>query len=214
MNRSLLWRFLQVPCRIATTLVLDLKVHGKHHVPADGGALLVANHQSYVDPVLVAVQLNRPVSFLAKSGLFKNKFFGWLITSLHAFPVKQGKGDVGAIKETIARLEEGHVLNIYPEGERTWDGHLGVIQAGIALVVRKTSVPIIPVAIIGAFNAWPRTVVAPRGAPVRILYGPALKIDGMKGAEIVRLLDHTLRDMMDQLYTMHPEVPRPVRSTP
>ena len=95
--------------RIGTTLLFDLKTFDRHNVPRNGGVILAANHQSYLDPVLVAVHLRRPVSFMAKSELFTNRYFGWLIRTLHAYPVRQGEGDVGAVKETIRRLQEGYM---------------------------------------------------------------------------------------------------------
>src|SRR5277367_4767043 len=106
MERSLLWKSLQIIARIFTSLWFDLKVYGVENVPKTGPVLLIANHQSYLDPVLVAVRLDRPVSFFAKSELFENRFFGWLIRSLHAFPVKLGENDIGAVRMTLQRLEE------------------------------------------------------------------------------------------------------------
>jgi len=208
MKRSLLWKSLQMLARIGTSTWIDLKVHRKHHVPRTGGVLLVANHQSFLDPVLIAVQLDRPVSFLAKSELFENRYLKWLITNLHAFPVRQGKGDVRAIKETVERLQEGHVLNVYPEGHRTEDGELGVVQPGIALMIRKAGVPIVPVAIIGSFNSWPRSVKLPRAGHVRVLYGPPIDVSGLKASEVVTLIHQTLAALLEELYVMHPEVAR------
>lgn len=198
-ERSLLWRILQCPIRIATTVALDLKVYGRNNVPRTGGALLVANHQSYLDPPLLAAQLYRPVSFMARHGLFENRYFGWLIRNLHAFPVRQGEGDVGAIKETIARLKEGHILNIYPEGSRTEDGEIGPIERGIGLVAGRAGVPIVPVVIDGAYIAWHKNRKRPRAWPVRVMYGPAIDVNGMKASEIVTLIDRTLRRMLAKL---------------
>jgi len=198
-QRSLLWKVLQAGCRIVTTLMFDLKVYGRDNLPSTGGVLLVANHQSYLDPILVAVHLKRPVSFLAKSELFENRYFGWLIRSLHAFPVRQGEGDVGAVRETIRRVQEGHVLNIYPEGSRSDDGEMAPLMSGIALIVKRAEAPIVPVAIEGAFGAWPRQRKIFRAHPVRIMYGPPLHVNGLKGREIVDLLDKTLRQMIAEL---------------
>src|SRR5205085_495254 len=103
-------------CRPILSAAFELKVYDRHFVPRRGGVLLVSNHQSYLDPVLVALYLPRPMSFLAKSELFRHRFFAWLIRSLNAFPVRQGAGDVGAVREMIKRLREGHMLNIFPEG--------------------------------------------------------------------------------------------------
>jgi 1-acyl-sn-glycerol-3-phosphate acyltransferase len=87
--------------------MFDLKVYGVEHVPPRGGVLIASNHQSYLDPVLMGVKLPRPLSYMGKSELFENRFFSWLIRNLNAFPVRQGEGDVGAVKETIRRLQEG-----------------------------------------------------------------------------------------------------------
>ena len=208
MKRSFLWKLLQAFCRIATTLLFDLKVHGKHHVPASGGVLVLANHQSYLDPILIAVQLRRPVSFMARSGLFTNRYFGWLIRNLHAFPVRQGEGDVGAIRETVRRLQDGHVLNIYPEGSRTEDGELQRIEPGAALVVRKAGVPIVPAVIDGSFQAWPKTKRMFRQYPIRVLYGPPMHLSHLKGNEIVKVIDETFHRMFSELRAMHPELQR------
>src|SRR5438093_13386407 len=110
-ERSLPWRYLQILGRVLTTLLFDLKVYGRRNVPEIGGVLIVSNHQSYLDPVLLAVRLGRPLNYIAKSELFENRFGGWFLRSvLNAFPVRQGHGDVSAVKETIRRLQAGHAL--------------------------------------------------------------------------------------------------------
>jgi 1-acyl-sn-glycerol-3-phosphate acyltransferase len=199
-KRSLLWRYLQIVARIGTTLMFDLKVWGEKNVPRTGGVLLLANHQSYLDPVLVGVRLYRPIAFMAKSELFEgSKFFKWLIESLHAFPVKQNSADVGAIKQAIAKLQEGNVLNIYPEGTRTETGEIGPIQAGVALVLKRANVPIVPVVIDGSFRAWPMGRKIFHKHPIRILYGPPLNVEGLRPNQIVMLIEQTLREMLVEL---------------
>jgi len=199
-QRSWLWKSLQALARILTTILFDLKVYGLDNVPKRGGALLLSNHQSYLDPILLGVQLNRPVSYMAKSELFEgNKFLAWLISSLHAFPVKRGSGDVGAIKEAIARLHQGHILNIYPEGTRSEDGEIRQILPGVALVVKRAGVPIIPVVVDGSFHAWSRKQRMLRGYPVRVMFGPPLRVEGLKSEQLLGLIDRTLRDMLSRL---------------
>jgi 1-acyl-sn-glycerol-3-phosphate acyltransferase len=198
-ERSLLWKSLGTVARIWTTLCFDLKTYHEDYVPRTGGVLLIANHQSYLDPVLVAVRLRRPVSFFAKSELFENPYFAWLIRSLHAFPVRQGKADISAVKETIRRLKEGYILNLYPEGTRTEDGRIGPIQKGVALIVRQAKVPVVPVAIDGSFEAWPQGKKLCRSYPIRVLYGPPLRIDALDAHEVLQLVDQTLRTMLQEL---------------
>jgi 1-acyl-sn-glycerol-3-phosphate acyltransferase len=193
------WKFLQAFSRIMTTLLFDLKVYGAHRVPREGGVLLVSNHQSYLDPVLLGVRLKRPLSYMAKSELFKHRAFAWLIRSLGAFPVKQGAGDVGAMKETIARLHEGRALNIFPEGSRTENGELLPIEKGVGLVIRKAKVPVVPVVIDGSFGAWPRKNKLPRPHPIRILYGRPLDLSSMNREQVIETIDRKFREMFAEL---------------
>jgi 1-acyl-sn-glycerol-3-phosphate acyltransferase len=203
MHPSLAWRVCRGVARLFASSFFSLKSHGRHHIPQTGGVLLVANHQSYLDPILLGVHLRRHMSYLAKSELFANRYFGAAIRALYAFPVKQGAGDVGAVKETIKRLREGHMLNIYPEGSRCTDGELGPILPGAALVVKRAGVPIIPVVIEGSFDAWPKDRKVFRPHPVSVMYGPPLDVRGMKGDEITRLIDHTLHAMFADLRERH-----------
>src|SRR5689334_13780892 len=143
LERTLAWKSCQALARIVTTLLFDLKVHGRHNVPRHGGALIVSNHQSFLDPALLAVRLDRPLNYIAKSELFEGAIGGWLLRSVfNSFPVRQGHSDVGAVKETIQRLREGHLLNIYPEGARTTDGEIAELQKGVALIIHRAQVPV------------------------------------------------------------------------
>ncbi len=202
MERSLLWKIIQIIARIWTTLMFDLKTYGRNNVPAKGGVLLAANHQSYLDPVLVSVHLKRPVSFMAKYQLFENPRFAWFIRQLHAFPVRQGEGDIAAVKESIRRLNEGEVLNIYPEGTRTLDGEIRPMEKGIALVIRKARVPVIPVTIDGSFESWPKGSKMFHRHPIRIIYGKPMHMDKMKGDQIVSELEKAMRSQYAQLKAM------------
>jgi 1-acyl-sn-glycerol-3-phosphate acyltransferase len=196
---SLFWKCVQVFSRIVSAVMFDLKVYGAEHIPPEGGVLLVSNHQSYLDPVLLAVKLTRPMSYLAKSELFKNRGFAFLIRSLNAYPLRQGKGDKGAIEETIRRLQQGHLLAVFPEGHRTDDGNILPIQRGVALVVRRAGVPIVPCVLDGSFQAWPRGSKMFHSHPIGVLYGPPLDLDGLKGDAVVSLIDTTLHQLLDDL---------------
>jgi 1-acyl-sn-glycerol-3-phosphate acyltransferase len=199
MQRSLLWKFLQLITRIWTSFMFDLKTYGTRNVPRTGGVLLVSNHQSYLDPPLIAVHLLRPVSFMARSTLFENPLFSRLITELQAYPVRRGEADIGAIKETIRRLNAGNAVNVYPEGSRTETGEIGPIEKGIALIVRKANVPVVPVAIDGSFQAWPKGDKLFHSHPIRIIYGKPMHLHDLKADEIVAQIDAALRDLLNRL---------------
>ena len=198
-RHSVIWDSLQMLCRIGTTLGFNLHAFGKENIPRSGGVLLVSNHQSNLDPILLAVQLRRKVSFLAKVELFQNRYFGWLIRELNAFPVRRGEGDIGAVREAINRLKEGRVLTLFPEGTRTRTGELGTIQPGIAMIVRRAQAPVIPAVIDGAFRAWPSGSRLPHPHPVRVLYGRPLHLSHLKANEIVATIGLTLRSMLAEL---------------
>jgi 1-acyl-sn-glycerol-3-phosphate acyltransferase len=198
-QRRLIWKSLQTTARILSTVFFDLKVDGLENIPAGGGALIACNHQSFLDPIFMNVRLRRPLSYLAKSQLFENPFMSWLLSSVGAFPVHQGAGDVAAVRQSIRRLREGRLLNIYPEGARTPDGEIGRIERGIALIDRRAHVPVIPAVIAGTFAAWPLHQRFPRPAPVCIRFGPAMNLADLDGAQIVAMVDRTLRAMLDEL---------------
>jgi 1-acyl-sn-glycerol-3-phosphate acyltransferase len=196
---TLLWKIGKIICRIVMSRYFDLKVYGAHHVPATGGVLFASSHQSYLDPIAVAVKLKRPMSYLAKSELFENPLFSWLIRNLNAIPVRQGEGDVGAVKETIRRLQEGHMLSLFPEGTRTPNGEIHPLQSGIGLVIRRAEVPVVPVVIDGSFQAWPRHELLPHGHAIRVMYGPPLDLKGLKATAAVAKIESTLRQMLSDL---------------
>jgi 1-acyl-sn-glycerol-3-phosphate acyltransferase len=145
--------------------------------------------------------LARPLNYIAKSELFQNPFFRRLLHSLNAFPVRQGAGDVGAVKETIHRLRAGHLLNLYPEGARTPDGRIAPLQKGVSLIARRAGadVVIVPAAIVGSFEAWPIFRKWPRSHPIRVEYGPPINLADLKPDQILATIDATLRRMFSIL---------------
>jgi 1-acyl-sn-glycerol-3-phosphate acyltransferase len=204
------YKLTRLIARISSTLLFDLKVYGTEHVPRTGGLLLVSNHQSNLDPVLLGVQLPRALSYMAKSELFNvHPLFTWLIRSLGAFPVRQGAGDVGAVKEAITRLQEGDVLNVYPEGSRTETGEIMPMEKGIGLLIRRAKVPVVPVAIDGSFEAWRKGRKLFRRWPIRLQYGPPMDLAHLKGEQIVERVGETLRKMYDDLRSRRGQHPPP-----
>ena len=205
----------QVICRVGTTLMFDLKVTGTRNVPRAGGVLVVANHQSYLDPVVIGAKLHRPVSFFAKSELFENRHFGWLIRKFYAFPVRQGEGDIAAVREAIRRLQEGVALGIFPEGSRTPNGDLAPIEPGIGLIARKAGVPVVPCIIEGSYAAWPRSQKVFSPGRIRVRFGTPMHFAHQKAAAIVQAVEQTLRRMQADIRAeMTDEAARQAWGTP
>jgi 1-acyl-sn-glycerol-3-phosphate acyltransferase len=191
--------------RWAATSLFDLKVFNVTNVPLSGGVLLVSNHQSYIDPIFIAAKLPRVLAFLAKSELFEPWGFRWLIRNCNAFPVKQGKGDIGAMKQTIGLLQDGHAVLVFPEGSRSNDGKLQEIAAGAALVVKRAKVPVVPLFIEGAFDIWPRHQTLPRTGPVRINFGKPTVLHELDSRAIVQSIGESFRSLHAELHRLDPD---------
>lgn len=161
----------QQMARAIFVLAFRIRVDHRDRLPATGGALVVSNHQSYLDPIIAAVGMPRPFQPMARETLFRVAPFRWLIRSLYAFPVKLGSADVGAIKEALRRLKGGGVVLMFAEGTRTRDGSIGPLHAGPVAIAARAGVPLVPCVIDGAFEAWPRTCLLPRPYPVRVAFG-------------------------------------------
>lgn len=129
-------------------LFYNFHIEGAENIPQDRPLVMASNHRSYADPVILTMPMKRPVTYMAKEELFKNKLFGWFITKLGAFPVKRGGGDMQVIEDSVAILESGRHLVIFPEGTRSKDGKVGKGKTGVALIAAKSGADVLPCGII------------------------------------------------------------------
>jgi 1-acyl-sn-glycerol-3-phosphate acyltransferase len=147
-------------------------------LPEVGGALIVANHVSYLDPAVVGASFRKPIYYLARKSLFKG-FLGWLLPRIQVLPVDRGKGDLASMKRILSLLREGNRVLIFPEGTRSMDGALQPAEAGIGFIIAKCDVPVIPVRIFGAFECFPRGSHWPRPGRLTIVPGPPVDFSGL-----------------------------------
>lgn len=142
-----------------------IRVEGKENVPRDGSAMLVVNHKSNWDPILVAIASPRKLRFMAKSELFKNKLFSFVLTALGVFPVHRGKGDIGAIKSALSILKNNEFMLIFPEGGRVLDERTSEAKPGAVMLAVKSKSPIVPAYISGRYR-WFSKLTIRFGTPV------------------------------------------------
>jgi len=171
------------------------RAHGQGNVPGHGGALLLSNHQSYLDPVLIGSFAPRRLVYMARLTLFTNPVFAGLIRLLGVFPVKRGRPDRDSIRLAIRHLQSGEVVVMFPEGTRTPDGELQRVKGGFKLLVRKANVPVIPVAVDGTHRAWPRWRALPRPRRIRVMYGPVIPSEEFDGLTERQAADRMGREL-------------------
>ena len=129
--------------------IFQIHVHGAENEPMNGGYLLVSNHISYIDVLACAVALKRQIRFMAKKELFKVPLLGGLIKALGAFPVDRKGNAVAPIRKSIALLESGEVVGMFPQGHRLmnrkFDTTKDEIKGGAAMTCCRAKVPVLPV---------------------------------------------------------------------
>jgi 1-acyl-sn-glycerol-3-phosphate acyltransferase len=172
---KLLWYRL-VQCFVATLFAAlgGWRASGRHNLPPTGAILLVANHLSFLDVFLLGISSRRPLNFVARSTLFL-PVVGFLIRSLGGFSIQREGMGVSGMKETIRRLRNGGVVALFPEGTRSPDGKLAPLKPGIAALVSRAGVPVVPAGIAGTFEAWPRSRLLPSPRATRIHFGQPIR---------------------------------------
>jgi len=162
LQRAYYWFFWSL-CLLICTVFFRYRRLGRHNIPKDGAFLIVANHESYLDPVLVGLAIDtKPVTPLARNALFKNPIFGAHLRTLGCVPIDETNGDIAAIKEGVRQLRAGRIVSIFPEGSRSHDGAIHPFKRGALLLIKRSTVPILPIAVAGAYDAWPRAQKLPR----------------------------------------------------
>jgi 1-acyl-sn-glycerol-3-phosphate acyltransferase len=169
--------------RVLVRLILRLgfrfRVEGREHEPATGPLLVVCNHTSDLDPLVVGAALRRRVRFMAKVELFRPSLLRWWVSACGAFPVRRGEADRQAFRTARTILEHGGALVMFPEGTRGAGRHdLRPPEPGAAALAIRTGATILPAAILGTDRVLPRGARRLTRAPIQVRVGPAIRPDG------------------------------------
>lgn len=187
---ALLW----CPCYAISQVWFRYRFSGKSHVPLTGPVLLVSNHQSHLDPVLVGLACPRQLKYLARQGLFFWPFSLW-IRALGAVPIDRERGALAGIRTTLDLLKKGNAVVVFPEGSRTPDGKMHEMLQGFCLLARRSGATIVPVAIDGAFHAMPRGSAFARPARISLAFGPAItgeQYDGLDDKQLTQIVSERI----------------------
>ena len=139
-------------------LLFRLKVTGQENIPQDGPFIIVANHSSLLDPVILGVSIRPKIIFIAASYLFEIRWLGYLLRKANSIPINRENytNNIKSLKQALKILQKGGVLGIFPEGGVDRQKDDLPIKAGAAFLATRVGVPIVPIKIKGADKVLPR----------------------------------------------------------
>lgn len=178
--RGPLWVTLQLILQNFFCFWLGYRASGYERLEQESGALILANHQSFLDPLLIGLPLHRPISFLARENLFDVPVIGWILRKTHVMGINQEAPSTASLRDTIRALDHGFLVGIFPEGTRTPDGNLSEFKPGFAAIVRRAKRPIYPVGISGAFQALPIKSWFLKPTRVRVVFGKPITLEELE----------------------------------
>ena len=189
---------------------------GAEEVVAKGrtGVLYLSNHQSMLDPIIIGLGLRHAFWAMARRTLWNSRLLGWMMDSLCAIPVNQARMDVGTLKACEKALKAGRPgrgLMIFPEGARTLSGQVEELKAGSMLILRKSRPVVVPVAIEGAYQVWPRGTKLPKPfGRIRMRFGEPIP----PAALLERPVEEVLPELQEKLEAMRLSLQSPTTSHP
>ncbi|MDR1385921.1 MAG: 1-acyl-sn-glycerol-3-phosphate acyltransferase [Planctomycetaceae bacterium] len=203
------YAFIKFWVQVVMLLMFRLRTYGVENTEIHSGALIVSNHQSYLDPLAIGARIRGKINYLARKGLFKFKPFGKLIESFDAIPLEQEGIGYEGIKETFKRLKNGERVLIFPEGARTTDqnGEMTPFKKGVMSLAIRAKAAIIPAAVAGAFEAWPRHQKFPHLFPsrkntIRVIFGDPIPYEqaaAMTEDELHEYVEKRVKELYEQI---------------
>ncbi|MFI5178792.1 MAG: 1-acyl-sn-glycerol-3-phosphate acyltransferase, partial [Vicinamibacterales bacterium] len=173
--------------RLAARLLLRFRTRGQAHLPSHGPFIISPNHQAYFDGFFLAMALPfrtlKALFFVGAAEYFDTPFSAWLARAVNIVPVDPDANLVTAMQAGAAGLRLKKVLILFPEGERSIDGDLKTFRKGAAILSSHLDAPIVPVALDGLFDLWPRGrsfnwrgLLPWRARPVTLAFGPPITV--------------------------------------
>jgi 1-acyl-sn-glycerol-3-phosphate acyltransferase len=169
-----------ITVRVLGVAYFRWRVCNPERVPRAGPAILAANHASYLDPLFIGGSLPRELHYLARESLFRNPVLRVVLRHWNSVPVDRDGGGAAGLKGILERLQAGGAIILFPEGTRTRDGRLQPARAGIGLAVIKSDCPVVPVRLLGTWEAFGPHLLVPRPHPVTLKFGPLLDFTALR----------------------------------
>ena len=154
LKNTFMVRFYKRAIGATTRLLYRIRVTGVDNIPDKGGALLVCNHVSYVDGLIIHSAIKRPVIYIIYEGIYYAKGVHYFLSRNGAIPIAPNREKVKeAIRQAKQYLEEGYLVCIFPEGMLTKTGHMNRFKFGVEWILKECSVPVIPMGLRGLWGS-------------------------------------------------------------
>ena len=175
--RNVLWRTSQLIMQNVFCFWLGYRARGQERLDEAEGGLVLANHQSFLDPLLIGLPLHRPISYVARDSLFTIPVIGWILRNTYVMPISRESASSASLRETIRRMQHGYLVGLFPEGTRTETGEVGPFKPGFVALIRRAKLPVYPVGIAGAFQALGRKSWFLKPTRVRVVVGEPISVE-------------------------------------
>ena len=207
-------RFSGAVLRLMAACLARVKVEGLESIPESGPVLVICNHCSNADGMLlmgfVVPAMGRPMGWLGKEEALHWPIFGWGMRQNGVMGVRRGAGDLEAFKMAKGVLDTGGVLTIFPEGTRSPTGALQEVKEGATVLAVRSGAPILPIAISGSQRFWPKGKLPRPGRRMTVRVGETFTLAMPKGGDRHESLRAAPAEMMRHVAELLPEDQRGV----
>lgn len=206
------YRALRVFVWAVARWLFHFTVTGVERLPSSGAAVVVANHESWLDPIMVPLALPRKPAFLAMEELWRMPVIGVVMRAYGplAIPLNRGAVDARAVKRSLRALEAGALLIVFPEGGISRGGELRPFHRGAAMLAARAGAPLIPIAIEGSAEALPLGRIVPRRRPVTVHIGTPIVPASQQREDLERASEAAAM----QIRELRGDRPAPVSGSP
>ena len=193
-RRNPVWFSLQMMMRVVFAVWFRYQTKGHEIVPAEGGGLLVSNHESHLDPLLAGLPFSRPVSYVVRESLWKVPLVGWIIRTNYSIPISRSATSAASMRMAGEYLKHGFLMGVFPEGTRSADGVITKFRPGFVSLAKRAKVPVYPCGIAGAHDAMPRGAWFIRPKKIVVVYGEPFTVE-----DIAELIEHGKEKQLAQM---------------
>lgn len=184
---------------------LGLTRDGLEHLPRRGPAIVVSNHASYADAIILGSASPRPIHFIVLQWMYDLLLIRWFYWGMGTIPVRaEGQQDARGIKRALRLLASGRILGVFPEGSRSADGRLSEPRLGAAMIAAMSGAQVVPAYIDGARDSLPVGGLFPRPARIHVRFGAPLRFDRGRLGTGREAIGAFAREMLDAIRRLEP----------